>query len=341
MRHFSTLLFAFIFMASVAFAWDNVRVQTSDGMEVNATNPLPVTFGTGSQTIGGDLSVGGNVGVGTTSATSALSVVGDISATGEVYGATLQAGGTTGVSEIRLDANNTVIQSQGDRGIYLGDLNAANTTSLYVDGWICADNNIGIGTTAPVFPLQIVKQASSGSTLFAVVNQEPSGSTAGATMALYTNDLASVSFRDRIARILFGGTYDTTSTYSAGAAIYAFATRDWTSGNNSQALIAFYTRGTDTAISEKMTIQADGAVYVGASGTINFVEGAGDIYIKDELEVDGSMYLGNALTDRLTIDSGVYQSNAFSHFKIGSTCYEVTFVPSYKVATCTCASIGM
>lgn len=147
MRHFSTLLFAFIFMASVAFAWDNVRVQTSDGMEVNATNPLPVTFGTGNQTIAGNVYIGGdievngviygsNIGIGTTSVSSALSVVGDILATGAVSGASYNFTGTgerfSGASGF-VDLNDLVDMVKIEPGIY-------TSGNLAVDGAVYIGN---------------------------------------------------------------------------------------------------------------------------------------------------------------------------------------------------------
>ena len=53
------ILLMLLVMASPVFASDNVIVQTADGNAVSASNPLAVTFGTGNQSITGDLTVSG------------------------------------------------------------------------------------------------------------------------------------------------------------------------------------------------------------------------------------------------------------------------------------------
>ena len=316
---------------STALAWDNVRLQTSDGMVVNSTNPIAVTFGTGNQTIAGNVYIGG-----------------DIEVNGDISGGTITAGGGGGVSRIDFSSNDTYLESLGIGGIYLGDANVSDMTRLDVDGFIYADKNVGIGTTSTNASLQVgdgvpYRLPRTDGSIYVQNDIEVNGAIYIGNINKSTSALAIASRGAETSPIHVnasdGSTLFTLGERSTGEGLLYLYDAGGTVNlllSARSSIASYFTNSVGIGTAAPTTAFA---VSSGAASYTNV--GSGDVYFKSDLEIDGSTYFGDAVTDRMTIDAGIYQSNPFFHFKVGATCYEVRLVPTYKVSACSCSSIGM
>jgi hypothetical protein len=126
-------------IACPAFAQTKgAALQSADGNAISASNPLPVTFGTGDQTIAGDLSVGGDIDANTVRSTN-----GDE----KIYGTT---------SAIDLNLYGTYSTAiLGGVATGTGFTVTAGVAKLVVDGSTYSRGNIGIGISAPVYKLAV------------------------------------------------------------------------------------------------------------------------------------------------------------------------------------------
>jgi hypothetical protein len=159
------LFLTFVCVCSTVYAATDYSIlRTSNGTVVSTTNPLPVTFGTGDQTIDGALYVAKNVGIGTTAAWALLNVEGSVYMKGNV------GIGTTAPAQ-KLDVEGSIYGRQAvnssSGGLQIWNSAAAASVHLWVNavnsiqldagatgGNILALNaggngNIGLGTSTP------------------------------------------------------------------------------------------------------------------------------------------------------------------------------------------------
>ncbi|MES2623277.1 MAG: tail fiber domain-containing protein [Patescibacteria group bacterium] len=170
--------------------------------------------------------------------------------------------------------------------------------------------NLGIGTTTPVYKLQIgqiststsvftgagsngigVGNTSSGA-VFVGESSAATGPSSGSFIQLYANDGAAMATGDRLAGLIFGGN-DGTSMRNA-AAITGYAPQTWTS-TSAPGELSFETIASGTiSRTEKMRLTHDGRLGIGtstpsanltASGTIRFTSlvGGGANLVVDSL----------------------------------------------------------
>ena len=114
---------------------------------------------------------------------------------------------------------------------------------------IKSDGKVGIGTVTPAVDLDIEDTSTSGSS-------------AGGTLRLGSNDGAVMASGHRLGAIEFAGAEDTSSTMTVGAKIEAITDAIW-SGTENGAALRFYTTDGNASINPQMTILATGEVGIG------------------------------------------------------------------------------
>jgi hypothetical protein len=80
-----------------------------------------------------------------------------------------------------------------------------------------------------------------------------------------------------------------------------------TIGTNDAQNLQFETGGTVQSI-----LQSNGVFRIGSAGTLNIVDGAGDLYVQDELEVDGNSTIGGTLGVTGNVTGGTYNTATIS-----------------------------
>jgi hypothetical protein len=155
-----------------------------------------------------------------------------------------------------------------------GNINAGGTLSVTGVGRV---SRLGVGAAAAANPLNVgtpsaelltiasnfgvsVSQASGFSYL--AENTNPSGSSAGAFVGLYSNDGSAMASGDRLGGFFFGGSSSSSALRNA-CIIQGFAETAWVDGSNYGAGIAFETTANGgTTRSEKMRLSNDGNLTV-------------------------------------------------------------------------------
>lgn len=129
-------LLILLLVSGPVFGADYAAIQTADGTAVSASNPLPVTFGTGNQTISGDLTVDG----------------------------TLYSSGE-GAHNVVFNEFGEYLDNTADRAIYLASDNGATLAQFTVDGSLYVDR-IGINRISQTSPISIKSPSTDSSIIY-------------------------------------------------------------------------------------------------------------------------------------------------------------------------------
>ena len=187
------------------------------------------------------------------------------------YGVYVDARGATNYGIYSLASKNYFNSSVGigtinpSYALTIGSL----TTALNVSGNLYVNSTgVGIGTATPIRRLDIRQATDGESQLVILVNDQ-----AAAEGSINENVSLRFSFANTVGAPVGGG------------AIKLGKEADFDPNSDRDAFLAFYTM-LDNLETEKVRITAAGALQVG-SGTIDTATGTGDLYIQDDLEVDG------------------------------------------------------
>ena len=217
-----------------------------------ATVSSGLTTGTTAITSGTDTRVLFNDGgvLGEDSGFTFIKATDTLTLTGGISTATLAGGATASGTAKALIVNN---------GTSTGNIFEAqdNGTAVFsiIDG-----GNVGIGTTAPVAPLDLVVPAAVG---LRVKSTAALSSVSGGTVSLYTN-AAPTAVDQRMGRFTFGYTDDVTNYDTA--LIAAFSDEAWTIGSARGTHLRFETTAPGSTLRrEKLRITGNGNIGIGIS----------------------------------------------------------------------------
>jgi len=243
-----------------------------------------------------------------------ISAIGD--GTGDVHGpasstdeAIARFDGTTGKIIQNYTSGAPTISDTGAVTIPLttGNSLVVDTDTFVVDA---TNNRVGIKTTTPGNALSIGAVSSdlsgavsssgisirTGGTIgLGVENPHSSSSSAGAFIALYSNDGAAMASGDRLGGFLFGGSSSASSLRNT-ALIGAFASELWVDATNYGTRLAFETTADgSTSRTEKMTLTGAGRLGIGTtapSSALHVVVNATDQSLIQRLHSSGTARQG-------------------------------------------------